>query len=98
MAFWLTIGHVEETPQEEGMWGTVQEPMWGGLIKGVSSSSTPMGCRKLILVSHTTPSQTRGFRSPHGSPRQPPSLVFPKGSGRGFSLFLCPHDPSFFGL
>lgn len=72
--------------------------MWGGLIKGVSSSSTPMGCRKLILVSHTTPSQTRGFRFPHGSPRQPPSLVFPKGSGRGFSLLLCPHDPSFFGL
>lgn len=72
--------------------------MWGGLIKGVSSSSTTMGCRKLILVSHTTPSQTRGFRSPHGSPRQPPSLVFPKGSGRGFSLLLRPHDPSFFGL
>lgn len=72
--------------------------MWGGPVKGVSSSSMPMECRKLVLVSHITSSQTRHFLSPHGSPRQPQSLVFPKGSGTDFSLFFHPHDPSFFGL
>lgn len=29
MAFWLTTGHVEETPEEGGMWGTVQEQPCG---------------------------------------------------------------------